>query len=78
MSSTETRTTLTNRHMHVLRQLDTTMEELPGCCFSWARSELAACLRWGLVEARPSRLRKRRNVYRLTEHGRAMLAEECS
>lgn len=71
-----TRTTLTNRHLHILRQLNGAMEELPGACFSWARSELAACLRWGLVEARPSRLRKRRNLYRLTDVGRAMLAED--
>lgn len=73
---TERRTTLTNRHMHILRQLDTPLEELPGACFWWARSELAACVRWGLVEARPSRIRKRRNLYRLTAEGRAMLAEE--
>jgi hypothetical protein len=30
---TERRTTLTNRHMHILQQLNTPLEELPKACF---------------------------------------------
>lgn len=70
----ETQRTLSARHVHIVRTLGT--RELPGGCFMFERAELAAMVRWGFVEARPSTLRKRRNLYRLTADGLALLAEE--